>query len=86
VKDYILQPIASSTSVLEESEKISRYSSRHWRWNHRIAIYHKKAIKHTKVIGIAGNQVTNDIRESLGVVSEEAEKLKRNMAMRSKLR
>jgi len=43
-----------------------------------IAIIHKKAIKHTKVIGIAGNQVTNDIRESLGVISEEAEKLKKD--------
>jgi len=42
-----------------------------------IAVFNKKAIKHTKVIGIAGNQVTNDIRESLGVVTEEAEKLKK---------
>ena len=42
-----------------------------------IAIFHNKAIKHTKVIGVAGNQVTNDIRESLGVITEEAENLKR---------
>lgn len=78
VQDYILQPIASSTSVLEESEKdlgvalidIGGGTT-------DIAIFHKKAIKHTKVIGVAGNQVTNDIRESLGVVTEEAEKLKK---------
>ena len=43
-----------------------------------IAIFHHKAIKHTKVIGVAGNQVTNDIRESLGVVTEEAEHLKKD--------
>lgn len=79
VQDYVLQPIASSTSVLEESEKdlgvllidIGGGTS-------DLAVYHKKAIKHTKVIGIAGNQVTNDIRESLGVVTDEAEKLKQD--------
>ena len=77
VQDYILQPVASSTSVLEESETdlgvalidIGGGTT-------DIAIFHKKAIKHTKVIGIAGNQVTNDIRESLGVVTGEAEHLK----------
>ncbi|MBE0538906.1 MAG: cell division protein FtsA [Ignavibacterium sp.] len=78
VQDYILQPIASSASVLEESEKdlgvalidIGGGTS-------DIAIYHKKAIKHTRVIGVAGNQVTNDIRESLGVMTDEAERLKK---------
>src|SRR3990172_7966483 len=78
VQDYVLQPIASSSSVLEESEKdlgvalidIGGGTT-------DIAIFHKKAIKHTKVIGIAGNQVTNDIRESLGVVTDEAENLKK---------
>jgi cell division protein FtsA len=79
IQDYILQPIASSSSVLEESEKdlgvalidIGGGTT-------DIAIFHNKAIKHTKVIGVAGNQVTNDIRESLGVVTEEAEKLKKD--------
>lgn len=78
VQDYILQPIASSASVLEESEKdlgvalidIGGGTT-------DIAIYHKRAIKHTRVIGVAGNQVTNDIRESLGVMTEEAERLKK---------
>ncbi len=78
IQEYILQPIASSSSVLEESEKdlgvalidIGGGTT-------DIAIFHNKAIKHTKVIGVAGNQVTNDIRESLGVVTEEAEKLKK---------
>jgi cell division protein FtsA len=78
VQDYILQPIASSSSVLEESEKdlgvalidIGGGTT-------DIAIFHNKAIKHTKVIGVAGNQVTNDIRESLGVITEEAENLKK---------
>jgi cell division protein FtsA len=78
VKDYILQPIASSQAVLEDNEKdlgvalidIGGGTT-------DIAIFHKKSIKHTKVIGVAGNQVTNDIRESLGVVTEDAEMLKK---------
>lgn len=78
VQDYILQPIASSSSVLEENEKdlgvalidIGGGTT-------DIAIFHNKAIKHTRVIGVAGNQVTNDIRESLGIVTEEAENLKK---------
>jgi cell division protein FtsA len=69
VQDYILQPIASSVSVLEENEKdlgvtlidIGGGTT-------DIAVFHDKSIKHTKVIGVAGNQVTNDIRESLGIV------------------
>jgi cell division protein FtsA len=78
VQDYILQPIASSASVLEESEKdlgIALIDIGGGTTD--IAIYHKKAIKHTRVIGVAGNQVTNDIRESLGVMTDEAERLKK---------
>ncbi|MDP4114843.1 MAG: cell division protein FtsA, partial [Bacteroidota bacterium] len=79
VLDYILQPIASSSSVLEENEKdlgvalidIGGGTT-------DIAIFHNKAIKHSNVIGVAGNQVTNDIRESLGVITDEAETLKKD--------
>jgi len=79
VRDYILQPVASSTSVLDENEMdlgvalidIGGGTT-------DIAVFHRKTIKHTKVIGIAGNQVTNDVRESLGVVSNEAEILKKD--------
>ncbi|MCS7053425.1 MAG: cell division protein FtsA [Ignavibacterium sp.] len=78
VLDYILQPIASSTSVLEDSEKdLGVVLLDIGGGTTDIAIYHRKSIKYTKVIGIAGNQVTNDIRESLGIITEEAERLKR---------
>lgn len=78
IQEYILQPIASSISVLDENEQdlgvalidIGGGTT-------DIAVYHNKTIKYTKVIGVAGNQVTNDIRESLGIVTEEAEKLKK---------
>ena len=79
VHDYILQPIASSSSVLEESEKDLGVALLDIGGGTTdIAIFHKKAIKHSKVIGVAGNQVTNDIRESLGIITEEAEILKRD--------
>ncbi|MFH1197763.1 MAG: cell division protein FtsA [bacterium] len=78
VKDYILQPIASSLSVLDDNEKdLGVILVDIGGGTTDVAIYHDKSIKHTKVIGVAGNQVTNDIRESLGIVTSEAEKLKK---------
>ncbi len=78
VENYILQPIASSVSVLDEHEQdLGVVLIDIGGGTTDIAIYHDKSIKHTKVIGVAGNQVTNDIRESLGIVTAEAEKLKK---------
>ncbi|MBI1937105.1 MAG: cell division protein FtsA [Ignavibacteriales bacterium] len=78
VKDYILQPIASSLSVLEENEKdLGVLLIDIGGGTTDIAIIHRKAIKHTKVIGVAGSQVTNDIRETLGIVTADAEQLKK---------
>lgn len=79
IKDYILQPIASSVSVLEDNEQdLGVVLIDIGGGTTDVAIYHDKSIKHTKVIGVAGNQVTNDIRESLGIVTSEAEMLKRD--------
>ncbi|MEN8191934.1 MAG: cell division protein FtsA [Bacteroidota bacterium] len=78
VNDYILQPIASSVSVLEENEKdLGVVLIDIGGGTTDVAIFHDKSIKHTKVFGIAGNQVTNDIRESLGIVSADAEQIKK---------
>ncbi|MFA7229583.1 MAG: cell division protein FtsA, partial [Melioribacteraceae bacterium] len=78
VKDYVLQPIASSFAVLEENEKdLGVLLIDIGGGTTDIAIFHRRAIKHTKVVGVAGNQVTNDIRETLGIVTADAEKLKK---------
>ena len=78
VKEYVLQPIASSFAVLEDNEKdLGVLLIDIGGGTTDIAIFHRKAIKHTKVIGVAGNQVTNDIRETLGIVTADAEKLKK---------
>jgi cell division protein FtsA len=78
VKDYVLQPIASSSSVLDENEQdlgIALIDIGGGTTD--VAVFHDKRLKHTKVIGVAGNQVTNDIREYFGIVTGEAEKLKK---------
>lgn len=78
VKNYILQPIASSFSVLEENEMdLGIVLIDIGGGTTDVAVYHNKSIKHTKVFGVAGNQVTNDVRETLGIVTAEAENLKK---------
>ncbi len=78
VQNYILQPIASSLSVLDENEQdLGVLLIDIGGGTTDIAVYHEKTIKYTKVIGLAGNQITNDIREALGIVTAEAENLKK---------
>lgn len=78
VGNYILQPLASSEAVLDENEKdLGIVLVDIGGGTTDVAVFHDNAIKHTKVFGVAGNQVTNDIRESLGIVTVEAEKIKK---------
>ena len=77
VDDIILEQLASSYSVLTEDEKdlgvcmvdIGGGTS-------DIAIYTEGAIKHTAVIPIAGDQVTNDIAMALRTPTKNAEEIK----------
>ena len=78
VKNYILQPVASSVSVLEENEMdLGVVLIDIGGGTTDFAVYQDKSIKHTKVVGVAGNQVTNDIRETLGIVTSQAESIKK---------
>ncbi|RMD49748.1 MAG: cell division protein FtsA [Ignavibacteria bacterium] len=78
IANYVLQPIASSEAVLEDSEKdLGVVLIDIGGGTTDVAVFHDNAIKHTKVFSIAGNQVTNDIRESLGIVTAEAERIKK---------
>jgi len=79
VNKYVLQPIASCASVLEESEQdLGVVLIDIGGGTTDVALFHDKAIKYTKVFGVAGNQVTKDIRESLGIITDDAENLKIN--------
>jgi cell division protein FtsA len=75
--DLILEPLASSESVLSEEEKeagvvlvdIGGGTT-------DIAIFHEGVIRHTAVIPFGGNSITEDIREGCSVMRNIAEQLK----------
>lgn len=77
VADIILEPLASSYSVLEEEEKeagvvlvdIGGGTT-------DVAIFQDNTIRHTAVIAIAGKKVTDDIKIGLSVLDDQAEQLK----------
>ncbi len=77
VEDLILEQLASSYSVLEEDEKdlgvclvdIGGGTT-------DIAVFTGGAIRHTGVIPIAGDQVTNDIAVALRTPTQHAEEIK----------
>src|SRR6476659_8717333 len=78
VRDLILQPLASALAVLSDDEKelgvclidIGGGTT-------DIAVFTNGSIRHTAVIPIAGDQVTNDIAMALRTPTKEAEDLKR---------
>ncbi|WP_353138505.1 cell division protein FtsA [Pseudopedobacter sp.] len=77
IQDLILEPLASSESVLSEEEKeagvvlvdIGGGTT-------DVAIFHEGIIRHTAVIPFGGNSITEDIREGCSVMRNQAELLK----------
>jgi len=77
VIDLVLQPLASSYAVLTEDEKelgvclvdIGGGTT-------DIAVFTQGAIRHTAVIPVAGDQITNDIAHALRTPTPEAEEIK----------
>ena len=77
VKDVILQPLASSIAVLNDDEKeLGVCLMDIGGGTTDIAVFANGAIRHTAVIPIAGDQVTNDIAMTLRTPTKEAEELK----------
>jgi cell division protein FtsA len=77
VNDLILQPLASSVAVLTEDEKeLGVVLIDIGGGTTDIAIFSQGAIRHTAVIPIAGDQITNDIAMALRTPTVEAEDLK----------
>lgn len=76
-QELILEPLASSESVLSDEEKeagvvlvdIGGGTT-------DVAIFHEGIIRHTAVIPFGGNSVTEDIREGCSVMRNQAELLK----------
>jgi cell division protein FtsA len=77
VNDLILQPLASSLAVLTDDEKeLGVVLIDIGGGTTDIAIYSQGSIRHTAVIPIAGDQITNDIAMALRTPTIEAEDLK----------
>jgi cell division protein FtsA len=81
VDDIVLEQLASCSSVLTDDEKelgvclidIGGGTT-------DIAIFSQGAIKHTAVIPIAGDQVTNDVAVALRTPTQSAEEIKKSYA------
>ncbi|MGC1816042.1 MAG: cell division protein FtsA [Casimicrobiaceae bacterium] len=77
VRDIILQPLASARAVLNDDEKeLGVCLMDIGGGTTDIAVFAGGAIRHTAVIPIAGDQVTNDIAMTLRTPTKEAEELK----------
>lgn len=77
VNDIILEPLASSYAVLDDEEReagtvlvdIGGGTT-------DVAVFQDNTIRHTAVVAVAGQKVTDDIRIGLSVLEDQAEKLK----------
>ncbi|MBN1107905.1 MAG: cell division protein FtsA [Bacteroidales bacterium] len=77
VRDMILEPLASAEAVLTDDEKeagvvlvdIGGGTT-------DVAVYYDNIIRHTAVIPLGGNVITNDIKEGCAILHRYAEQLK----------
>ena len=77
IKDVVLEPIASSKAVLDDSDRDAGVAMVDIGGGTTdIAIFHDGIIRHTSVLPLAGNAITNDIREGCNILKRQAESLK----------
>jgi cell division protein FtsA len=77
VADIVLEPLASSFAVLHPDEKeVGVALIDIGGGTTDIAVFEDNTIRHTAVIAVAGNKVTDDIRKGLGIMRDQAERLK----------
>ena len=82
VSDLVLEPLASSFGVLHEDEKeVGVALIDVGGGTTDIAVFEDHTIRHTAVIAVAGDKVTDDIRKGLGVMRDQAEQLKRRFGV-----
>lgn len=78
VKDIVLEPLASCNAVLEPEEKeVGVALIDIGGGTTDIAIFEENIIRYTKVIALAGKQVTDDVRKGLGIIASQAERIKK---------
>ncbi len=77
VVGLVLEPIASSASVLSEEEKEAGVALVDIGGGTTdIAIFYDKIIRHTAVIPFGGNVITEDIKEGCSILQKHAEEMK----------
>jgi len=77
VRDLVLQPLASALSVLSDDEKDLGVALMDIGGGTTdLVVYTHGAIRHTAVIPIAGDQITNDIAMALRTPTKDAEDVK----------
>ncbi len=77
IAEVMLEPIASAAAVLNKEEVDAGVALVDIGGGTTdVAIFHEGIIRHTAVIPLGGNIVTEDIREGCMVMKEQAEKLK----------
>lgn len=77
VTDLVLEPLASSFSVLHRDEKeVGVVLIDIGGGTTDVAVFEDGRVRHTAVIAVAGNHVTEDIRKLIGMMRHDAEQLK----------
>jgi cell division protein FtsA len=77
VEDLILEPLASAEAVLSEEEKEAGIALVDIGGGTTdIAIFQEGIIRHTAVIPLGGNIITEDVKEGCSIIKNQAEALK----------
>lgn len=77
IKGVVLEPVASAKAVLDDGDRDAGVAMVDIGGGTTdIAIFHDGIIRHTSVLPLAGNAITNDIREGCNIMKRQAESLK----------
>ncbi len=80
VRSKVLQPLASSVSVLDKNEKdLGIILIDIGGGTTDIAVFQKGVIRYSGIIAVGGDKITETIRQYFSIVTEEAERVKKEM-------
>lgn len=78
VQQVVLEPFASSRAILTQEEKeVGVALIDIGGGTTDIAVFEENVIRFTSIFGIAGKHVTDDVRKCLGIIANQAERVKR---------
>ena len=77
IKGVVLEPVASAKAVLDDSDRDAGVAMVDIGGGTTdVAIFYDGIIRHTEVLPLAGNAITNDIRKGCNILPRQAESLK----------